>query len=194
MAFSILILAKIEHTLTMCVILSVFLLLSLHIGVSLVLSIYSIDDINSQNLFLICTQKAFYLMLEFPAFEPFPSPSIISAFCFSQQLTVKSFLFSFNRMLFSPLRLILNICKLFKFSSVVPAMISFPLILKPYSAKISVSSFRQSSMLASPLPPSLFGRYNHLPFELGCSPPYMVIIFLVFRSLPSLLLLSIQYC
>ena len=38
-------------------------------------------------------------------------------------------------------------------------------------------------MLTSPLPPSLLGRYNRSTFDLGCSPPYMVKIFLFFWSI-----------
>ena len=63
-------------------------------------------------------------------------------------------------------------------------MISFSFLLRAYSAKFSLSSLTQSSMLTSPLPLSLLGRYNRSTFDLGCSPPYMVIILLVFQSIP----------
>ena len=61
-------------------------------------------------------------------------------------------------------------------------MIRFSLLPRAYDAKFSLSSLTQSSMLISPLPPLLLGRYNRLPFYLECNPPYMVIIFLVFQS------------
>ena len=47
---------------------------------------------NLQSLFLSCTQKAFCFMPFFALFHPFPSIPIISAFCFSQELSVKNFL------------------------------------------------------------------------------------------------------
>ena len=68
------------------------------------------------------------------------------------------------------------------FSSAIAVMIRFSLLPRAYDAKFSLSSLTQSSMLISPLPPLLLGRYNRLPFYLECNPPYMVIIFLVFQS------------
>ena len=62
-------------------------------------------------------------------------------------------------------------------------MIGLSLLLKAYSAKFSLSSLTQSFVLASPLPPQLLGRYNRSTFYLRCIPPYMMIIFLVFRSI-----------
>ena len=53
------------------------------------------------------------------------------------------------------------------FNSAVAAMISFSILLRGYSAKYSLSPLTQSSLLASPLPPSLLGRYNHSTFDLG---------------------------
>ena len=56
-------------------------------------------------------------------------------------------------------------------------LIRFSLLPRVDSAKLFLSSLIQSSMLMSPLPPSLLGRYNHSAFDLRCSPPYMVTIF-----------------
>ena len=53
-------------------------------------------------------------MRDFPSFLLFRTTSIISAFCFSHELYMKSFLLPFNQTLVSNLLFILNIYKLFK--------------------------------------------------------------------------------
>ena len=69
------------------------------------------------------------------------------------------------------------------FSSAVAVMIRFSLLLRTYSAKFCLSSLTQSSVITTPLPPSLLGGYSRSTFDLGYSPPYMVVIFLVFWSI-----------
>ena len=93
------------------------------------------------------------------------------------------FLFHSIRRCFVPSYLFWTFINFLSFSSVVAAMIRFSLLLQAYSAKSSLWLLIQSSMVKSPLLPSLLGRYNHSTFDLGCIPPHMVIIFLVFRSI-----------
>ena len=126
----------------------------------------------------------FCFTLEFPSSLPFPYISIISAFCFFREMSVKNLLFSFDQTLFPPLLPILNIYMNFlSFNSAIETVIRLPLLPRAYSAKPFLSSLTPSSMLASPLPPSPLGRYIQSRFDLGCSLPYMVTIFLVFQSI-----------
>ena len=94
---------------------------------------------------------------------------------------MKSFLLPFKQMLFSPVLPILNTYKLLNFSSPIAALIQFSLLLRAYSAQLFLSSLPQSAMLTRPLLPSLLGRYNCSTFYIGCSPLYMVTIFLIFQ-------------
>ena len=168
--------AKIEKTLTICVIFSVFSLQSLHSGVSFILS-------NEYLMALTCGACSW------TAYKRLSVSRLSSAipiyfhhqwFLFLSETNHEE-LFLFSQMLFSPLLHIWTIINFLSFSSGAAAMIGFSLSLRTYSIKFSLSSLTQSSMLTSFLPPSLLDRYNHAPFDHGYSAPYMTIIFLVFR-------------
>ena len=90
----------------------------------------------------------------------------------------RAFCFSSIRRCFLLFWLFWTFMNFSSFSSVVAAIIFFLLHLRTYNAKFYLSSL--TSMLTSPLPPSILGKYNHSTFYLGRSPPYMVIIFLVY--------------
>ena len=167
----------------MCVILSVSLLQIPHSGVSLVSSIEYLMVLTRRDCSW-ATQKRL-------------SVTRLSSLCFSHShlflssvLSIslknwpwRAFSFHLIRRCFLLSCLFWTFINFLSFSSVVTAMTSFSLLLRTYSAKFSLSSLTQPSMLSSPLPISLLGRCNRSTFDLRCSPPYLVIIFLVFCSI-----------
>ena len=91
-----------------------FSLQSLLSGASSALSIQYVMLLTRRASFWAAHKRLYVSSYEFPSFQPFATISIISAFCSSQELIVKSFLFQFNQTLFFHLLAILNIYELFK--------------------------------------------------------------------------------
>ena len=164
----------------MWVILSVFSLQSLHSGVSLVLLIEYLMALTCRACSWAAHKVLSVSRLSFPRFShSHLFLSLVFSFSLKNWLW-RAFSFHLIRRCFLLFCLFWTFINFLSFISAITTMIGLSLLLKAYSAKFSLSSLTQSSVLASPLPPSLLGRYNRSTFYLGCIPPYMAIIFLVF--------------
>ena len=174
--------ARLGQTLMIFVTLSTFSLQSLLHGVSLVLSmLYFIEFV-----LIACSCAAQRRLLV----SLFSSPSLNhphfllslrhsvsltncpwSVFCFN----------SFNR--FSFFSFLLTLTMYFsKLSSAAKVLTRASLLCAAYSPRLHFSSSTQSSTLTRPLPPSHLGMQSLSIHDLGWSPPYMMMSFLVFLS------------